>query len=110
MTRSIIFEASIPVSVILFAGRIILPSKISLLKVPLSVIALEFLLCLVGTSGVRALRRLIFELREREAFDYPEQSENAEYPADRCWGCRQFGRQRTQTKNRSRLKGGWICR
>ncbi len=62
----VIFEASIPVSAILFAGRIILPHKLSLLKVPLSVIALEFLFVLVGTSGVRVLRRLIFELRERE--------------------------------------------
>jgi FlaA1/EpsC-like NDP-sugar epimerase len=60
-----IFKALFPVTTILFLGRIFLPNKFPLLKLPLSVIALEFLLVLIGTLGVRMIRRLTSELSER---------------------------------------------
>ena len=62
----LIFKASFPLSTALLLGRLFLPSEFSLLKIPLSVIALEFLLVLLSTSGIRMLRRLLYELRERE--------------------------------------------
>ena len=59
-----ITKASIPVTAILFLGRLFLPSRLSILRLPLGVIALEFLLVLIGTLGIRMIRRLIYELSE----------------------------------------------
>jgi FlaA1/EpsC-like NDP-sugar epimerase len=64
-----IFKACLPVTVILFLGRLFLPVKLVLLRLPLTVIALEFLLVLIGTLGVRVLRRLINELSKKERFE-----------------------------------------
>jgi FlaA1/EpsC-like NDP-sugar epimerase len=63
-----ITKASIPVTAILFLGRLILPSRLSILRLPLSIIALEFLLVLIGTLGIRMIRRLVYELSEMEKF------------------------------------------
>jgi len=64
-----ISKACFPVSAVLLAGRLFLPPKLSLLRVPLGIIAMEFLLVLVGTLGVRMLRRLYSEIRERELLE-----------------------------------------
>jgi FlaA1/EpsC-like NDP-sugar epimerase len=64
-----IVKACIPVTALLFLGRILLPDQFSLLRLPLGVIALEFLLVLFGALGVRMTRRLITELSEREKFE-----------------------------------------
>jgi FlaA1/EpsC-like NDP-sugar epimerase len=61
--------ASFPVTALFFLGRILLPSRLSLLKVPLSVIALEYLLAMFGTLGVRMARRLIVEFAMREKYE-----------------------------------------
>jgi len=63
-----IVKACTPVTVILFLCRLFLPIKVSLLRLPLSVISLEFLLVLTGTLGIRMARRLIGELSERGKF------------------------------------------
>jgi FlaA1/EpsC-like NDP-sugar epimerase len=64
-----IAKASIPVTAILFLGRLFLPSRLSILRLPLSVIALEFLFVLLGTLGIRMIRRLVYELSEMEKFE-----------------------------------------
>jgi FlaA1/EpsC-like NDP-sugar epimerase len=64
-----ITKASIPVTAILFLGRLFLPNRLSILRLPLSVIALEFLLVLIGTLGIRMIRRLVYELSEMEKFE-----------------------------------------
>jgi len=64
-----ITKASIPVTAILFLGRLFLPNRLSILRLPLSVIALEFLLVLIGTLGIRMIRRLIYESSEMEKFE-----------------------------------------
>ena len=50
----------------MFLARILLPAQFQLLRIPISVIALEFLLILIGTTGIRMLRRTIYELNVRE--------------------------------------------
>jgi len=64
-----IVKACIPVTALLFLGRILLPDQFSLLRLPFGIIALEFLLVLLGTLGVRITRRLMIELSEREKFE-----------------------------------------
>jgi FlaA1/EpsC-like NDP-sugar epimerase len=63
-----ITKACIPVTGILLLGRFFLPNRLSILRLPLSVIALEFLLILIGTLGIRMIRRLVYELSEMEKF------------------------------------------
>jgi FlaA1/EpsC-like NDP-sugar epimerase len=64
-----IFKACLPVTGILFLGRIFLPDKLAQLKIPLSVIALEFLLVLLGTLGVRMTRRVLSEFSEKGKYE-----------------------------------------
>ena len=64
-----ITKATLPVTLILFLGRMFLPVKLAILRIPLSVIAIEFLLVLIGTLGVRMTRRLLFESSERGRFE-----------------------------------------
>jgi len=64
-----IFKACVPVTAILFLARLVLPDKLALLRIPYSVVALEFLLTLTGTLGIRLARRLNFELAERERLE-----------------------------------------
>lgn len=61
-----IFKASLPLTFLMFLARILLPAQFQLLRIPISVIALEFLLILIGTTGIRMLRRTIYELNVRE--------------------------------------------
>jgi FlaA1/EpsC-like NDP-sugar epimerase len=63
-----IVKACLPVTIMLFLGRLFLPDKLLLLRLPLGVISLEFLLVLTGTLGVRMARRLFSEVSERERF------------------------------------------
>jgi len=64
-----IFKACTPMTLILFIGRLTFPNRLGILKMPIGVIALEFLLTLTGTLGVRLARRLYFETSEREKFE-----------------------------------------
>lgn len=61
-----ILKACTPVSLVLLFIRIVLPSRFALFRLPLSVIAIEFLLVSFGTLGVRMTRRLVNELIDRE--------------------------------------------
>jgi FlaA1/EpsC-like NDP-sugar epimerase len=65
----LITQALLPVSFVLLGLRLFLPAGYTLLRVPLSVIALEFLLALVGTTGLRGLRRLVHERSNRGALN-----------------------------------------
>ncbi len=47
-------------------ARYLAPTSIPLLRVPTSVIVVEFLLVVLGTSGVRMIRRLTVESEDRE--------------------------------------------
>jgi len=62
-----IMKAIIPFTAVLLGLRYFAPVSLRLLRVPLSVIIIEFLLALLGTSGVRMIRRLTAEESEREA-------------------------------------------
>jgi FlaA1/EpsC-like NDP-sugar epimerase len=61
-----IMKAILPFTAMLLGLRFLAPASLSLLRVPLSVIVIEFLLVQLGTSGVRMVRRLTAEERERE--------------------------------------------
>jgi FlaA1/EpsC-like NDP-sugar epimerase len=63
-----IVKACLPVTTILLIGRVFLPDKLVLFKIPYSVITIEILLTLLGTLSVRMTRRLIFEQSERDQF------------------------------------------
>ena len=61
-----ILKATLPVSLVVLAGRLVLPTTLPLLQPPLTVIALEFMFVLTGTLGLRMVRRLFHEMSERE--------------------------------------------
>ena len=63
-----IMRACVPVSVLLLGGRLFFPERLSVLRIPLCVIALEFLLTLIGTLGIRMVRRFYFENSGKERF------------------------------------------
>jgi FlaA1/EpsC-like NDP-sugar epimerase len=65
----LIVAALLPVSLGLVGLRLFLRPGLSLFRVPFSVIALEFLLALVGTTGIRLARRLFHERANRGAFN-----------------------------------------
>src|SRR5205814_1977383 len=57
------------ITIFLFALRLLYPSWLiygSKLRLPVSVIALEYLLSLVGTLGARALRRTLYEQGQKK--------------------------------------------
>jgi len=62
----LILRAVLPPTLIMLLIRFAAPSSLSLLRVPISVIVIEFLLVMLGTSGVRMLRRLTVESEDRE--------------------------------------------
>jgi len=64
-----IFKACLPVSAFLVLARVFGPSQLALVKLPLSVIAVEFFSVLAGTLGLRLVRRLSSEISERERFE-----------------------------------------
>lgn len=61
-------KACLPVTATLFCARLALPEKLSVLRLPLSVIALEFSLVILGTLSARLARRLLFESSERKKY------------------------------------------
>ena len=64
-----IFKANSILTIILLLGRGFLPAQFTVLKIPYSVIVLEFLLTLIGTLGIRMLRRLMYESRIRGEYE-----------------------------------------
>ena len=65
----LITAALLPVTGVLFGLRLLLRAEHLLFRMPLSVIAVEFLLALVGTTGVRMARRLAHERTHRGALN-----------------------------------------
>ncbi len=63
----LITAALLPASGVLLGLRLFLPDEFALFRMPVSVIALEFLLALVGATGVRGSRRLAHERADRGA-------------------------------------------
>jgi FlaA1/EpsC-like NDP-sugar epimerase len=63
-----IFKACLPVSALLVLGRGLMPPRLEVFRVPYTVIALEFMLVLLGTLSVRMARRLLHERSERAYF------------------------------------------
>ena len=59
-------KASTPPTLFLLLVRYLTPAKLPILLVPASVIVIEFLLVILGTSGVRMLRRLTVESGDRQ--------------------------------------------
>ena len=59
-------RALAPFTLFLFLARFLAPAPLRFLRVPISVIVVEFLLAVLGTSGVRMLRRLTVESEDRE--------------------------------------------
>ena len=64
-----IFKANSILTIVLLLGRGFLPNQLTVLKIPYSVIVLEFLLSLIGTLGIRMLRRLMYESRIRGEYE-----------------------------------------
>ncbi len=62
----VFFKAVAPLTLILLALRLFAPGEISFVRVPASVIAIEFLMVLLGSSGVRMIRRLANEAQGRD--------------------------------------------
>ncbi len=63
-----IVGAILPGTAAMLLGRIFIPGKISYLKLPYGVITIEFLLVVLGTLGVRLLRRVTHEASRREHY------------------------------------------
>jgi len=61
-----IFVALLPTSFILLIGRLELPLSLPYLRLPLSIIAMEFMFSLLGTLGVRIFWRVYTEGLNRE--------------------------------------------
>jgi FlaA1/EpsC-like NDP-sugar epimerase len=61
----LIFKAASPLTLIMLLARFTVPSTVPLLRVPASVIIVEFLLVVLGSSGVRMIRRLTVESEDR---------------------------------------------
>ena len=64
----LIFKAVGIISSPLLIARVVLPSELSILRIPYGVITIEFLLVLLGTLGIRMLRRLLIETKMREGY------------------------------------------
>jgi len=62
----IILKAVAPFTLLMLLARYLVPPSVPMLRIPGSVIVIEFLLVVLGTSGVRAIRRLTSESEDRE--------------------------------------------
>ena len=62
-----IIKGVLPITAILVIARYFAPDRFAMLRIPISVIALEFMLVLLGTSGIRMIRRLSLEATRRES-------------------------------------------
>jgi FlaA1/EpsC-like NDP-sugar epimerase len=61
-----ILIAILPVTSFLILARYLMPDSLALLRIPISVITLEFLLVILGTAGIRMVRRVILETMQRD--------------------------------------------
>ena len=61
-----ILKGLLPVTVLLTLARYLIPDSLSMLRMPISVITLEFLLVILGTAGIRMVRRVSLEMRTRD--------------------------------------------
>jgi len=61
-----ILKAILPVTGILILTRYFAPQRLAMLHIPISVIALEFLLVILGTAGIRMVRRVSLEMTQRD--------------------------------------------
>jgi len=61
-----ILKGILPVTALLILARYFAPQRLTMLRIPISVITLEFLLIFLGTSGIRMVRRITTELAHRE--------------------------------------------
>ncbi len=61
-----VLMALLPTSLVLLIGRLELPLSLPYLRLPLSVIAMEFMFSMIGTLGVRAFWRLYTEGLNRQ--------------------------------------------
>jgi len=62
-----ILKGILPVTALLILARYFAPQRLAMLRIPISVITLEFLLVLLGTSGIRMVRRITMEMTQRES-------------------------------------------
>jgi len=62
----LLVRAAAPLTLLLLTARYLTPAGIPVLHVPASVTAVEFLLVVLGTSGVRMIRRMTAETKTRE--------------------------------------------
>jgi len=62
-----ILKGILPVTALLILARYFAPQRLAMLRIPISVITLEFLLILLGTSGIRMVRRITMEMTQRES-------------------------------------------
>ncbi len=62
----LIFRATAPLTLLMLLARFVAPSSLLILRVPASVTIIEFLLVVLGASGVRMIRRLTVESEDRE--------------------------------------------
>jgi len=61
-----ILKAILPVTFFLILARYLMPDSLAFLRIPISVITLEFLLVILGTAGIRMVRRVILETIQRD--------------------------------------------
>ena len=62
-----ILKGVLPITAILVIARYFAPDRLAMLRIPISVITLEFLLVILGTAGIRMIRRLSLEATQRES-------------------------------------------
>jgi FlaA1/EpsC-like NDP-sugar epimerase len=62
-----ILKGVLPVTALLVIARYFAPVHLAMLRIPISVITLEFMLVLLGTAGIRMIRRLSLEATRRES-------------------------------------------
>jgi FlaA1/EpsC-like NDP-sugar epimerase len=62
-----ILEAVLPVTATLILARYFAPHHLAILRVPISVITLEFLLAILGTTGIRMVRRVSLEMTQHDS-------------------------------------------
>jgi FlaA1/EpsC-like NDP-sugar epimerase len=61
-----ILKGILPVTALLVLARYFAPERLAMLRIPISVISLEFLLVILGAAGVRIVRRVSLEIQKRE--------------------------------------------
>jgi len=62
---ALILKATVPLTIVLFGLRYLSSASLSIVRVPVGVIVIEFMFVLLGAAGVRMVRRLIVEDQER---------------------------------------------